>query len=144
MVYLVYGPPCSGKTTYVREHMKRGDIVSDVDDLYAAISGADPHNAEDINVHDTAILLNEALLDMIRDRRGKWKNAFVISLANTEKRVRDAMERVNADEAVFIDTPPEVCMQRAQTERPFYFRWVIEDWFMTGDFFDVESSNNAK
>ncbi len=33
-VYIVYGPPMSGKTSYVIEHMEKGDIVVDMDSLY--------------------------------------------------------------------------------------------------------------
>jgi predicted kinase len=55
-VYLIYGPPCSGKTHYIKEHMQDGDIVCEVDDIYAAISGNDPHDA-DLYVHEVALEL---------------------------------------------------------------------------------------
>jgi predicted kinase len=32
-VVLVCGPPCAGKTTYVREHANPGDLIIDYDDL---------------------------------------------------------------------------------------------------------------
>ena len=52
----------------------------------------------------------------------------MVSLANTPEKVKAAMDRVNADEAVFIDTPFDTCMERAK-ERPFYFAFLIEEWF---------------
>lgn len=131
MVYLVYGAPCSGKSTYVREHKRPGDIVCDVDRLYSAISLNEEHQSE-LHALETASRLQEALLDIIRDRAGNWKNAYVVSLANTRERVEKAMERVNADESVFMDTPIETCLERAG-ERPFYFPWIIEEWFEKGD-----------
>ena len=46
MVYLIYGSPCSGKTTYVKEHFKTGDIVCDVDKLYSALCFNEEHTEE--------------------------------------------------------------------------------------------------
>lgn len=37
-VIIVYGPPCSGKTTYVLENKGVNDIVVDMDRLYEAIT----------------------------------------------------------------------------------------------------------
>lgn len=131
MVYLVYGAPCSGKTTYVREHFHTGDIVCDVDRLYAALCFNEEHQSE-LYALETASKLQESLLDIIKNRKGNWKNAWVISLANTSEKLAEAMRRVNADEAIPIETPIDVCMERAK-DRPFYFRWIIEEWFYTGD-----------
>ena len=130
MVYLVYGAPCSGKSTWIAEHMKRGDVLCDVDTLYAAISGQDAHDA-DLHVHEIALSLKERLLDAVRDRAG-FEDAYVASIANTREKLQAEMERVNADEAVFINTPYEVCMERAK-ERPFYFQFLIQEWFETHD-----------
>ena len=136
MTYLIYGSPCSGKSHYIKEHMTDGDLVCDVDLIYGAISNHDPHDA-DLYVHEVALMLRQNLLDIIRDRKGNWKNAYVVSLANTPEKLKADMERVNADEAIFIDTPYEVCMERAK-ERPFYFQWIIQEWFQT-----YEEVNNA-
>lgn len=127
MVYLIYGPPCSGKTHYIKEHMQDGDIVCEVDDIYAAISGNDPHDA-DLYAHEVALELRQHLLDIIRDRKGGWRNAYVPSIANTPEKVKVDAERINADEIIYIDTPYEVCMERAKN-RPFGFRFLIEEWF---------------
>ena len=127
MVYLVYGAPCSGKSRYISEHMERGDIVCDVDSIYAAISGQDPHDA-DLHVHEIALKLKDELLDTIRDRNGNWGDAYVTSIANTREKLQKHMARVNADECIFVDTPYEDCMSRA-AERPSYFALLIQEWF---------------
>lgn len=129
MVYLIYGSPCSGKSTYINEHMKRGDLICDVDLIYGAISGQNPHDAE-LYTHETACQLTSALKDIIRDRQGGWKDAYVVSIANTTEKVKAEADRIKADECIFIDTPYEVCMERAE-ERPFYFQWIIQEWFET-------------
>lgn len=132
MVYLIYGCPCSGKSTYIKEHMSRGDVVCDIDLIYSAISADDEHDAE-LYVHAVAQRVTESLLDIIRDRAGIKKDVYVVSLANTKEKLEKAKERINADECIFIDTPYETCMERAK-ERPFYFQWLIQEWFQMSDF----------
>lgn len=129
MVYLIYGSPCSGKTTYIKNHKRNGDIVCDVDRLYSAISFNEEHQTE-LYAQEVASELYKEMLNIIRDRKGSWKNAFVVSLANTPQKVDEMKERINADECIFIDTPFEVCMERAK-DRPFYFQWIIDEWFAT-------------
>lgn len=131
MVYLIYGPPCSGKSTYTMEHMKRGDLLCDVDMLYSAISGENPHDAE-LNVHEIACKLYGELANIIHDRVGGWKNAYVLSCANTHEKVKEESEKIRADEVLFMDTPYEVCIKRT-AERPHYFQWLVQEWFETSD-----------
>ena len=38
-VYLVYGAPMSGKTTFVRENMEIGDLIIDIDSIWECVSG---------------------------------------------------------------------------------------------------------
>lgn len=44
MITVVTGPPCSGKTTYVRDHARPGDIIVDFDALAVALGSTDPHD----------------------------------------------------------------------------------------------------
>ena len=46
MIYVVTGPPCGGKSTYIKKHAKTGDIVIDMDNLARALT------TEDIGNHD--------------------------------------------------------------------------------------------
>lgn len=131
MVYLIYGSPCSGKTTYIKEHLKDGDIVCDVDRLYSSVSLNEEHQTE-LYAQEVASKLYTEMLNIIRDREGNWKNAYVVSVANTSERVKKESERIKADETIFIDTPYEVCIERAK-DRPFYFPFLIQEWFETKD-----------
>ena len=106
-------------------------MLCDVDLIYGAITNSDTHDAE-LYTHEVACELNSLLKDIIRDRKGNWKNAYVVSIANTKEKLQAEKERINADECIFIDTPYEVCIDRAK-ERPFYFQWIIQEWFETRD-----------
>ena len=74
-------------------------------------------------------MLKAQLLDIIKERKGTWKDAYVVSIANTKEKIERDMERINADADIFIDTPFEVCMERAKN-RPFEFQWMIQEWFL--------------
>ena len=102
-----------------------------VDLLYLAISNHNAHDA-DLHTHEVALQLKERLLDIIRDREGGWSDAYVVSIANTKEKLQAFKERINADECIFIDTPYETCIERAK-ERPFYFQFLIQEWFETRD-----------
>lgn len=129
MIYLIYGAPCSGKSTYISEHAKRGDLICDVDLIYQAISGEDPHDA-DLYIHEIALMLKRELLDIIRERKGTWKNVYVASIANTPEKVSKLADQIKADECILINTPYEVCMDRAKSRSP-YFQLLIQEWFET-------------
>lgn len=43
-IVFVVGAPCSGKSTYVKEHIKDNDIVFDYDKLAKAMTNGDNHN----------------------------------------------------------------------------------------------------
>lgn len=42
-VYVIHGPPLSGKSTYVQNHKGRNDIIFDYDLIMSAISGLEVH-----------------------------------------------------------------------------------------------------
>ena len=136
MVYLIYGPPCSGKSTYISSQLGKNDIVCDVDLIFEAISNHEGHD-NDLYVHEIALKLRETLLDIIRDRNGGWDNAYVVSIANTDSKVKKDAGRINADKCLLMNTPFEVCMERAK-DRPFHFKYLIQEWFELRDLKDSE------
>lgn len=132
-VYIVFGPPMSGKTTYVKENMERGDIVVDMDRLFSAISLFDLYDKPETLKYNIFAVRN-TLLDNIKTRYGKWNNAWIIGgYSNVHDRTRLADEL--GAELIFIDTPKEVCIKRLDTccDLRYYqksdYKMYIDKWF---------------
>ena len=76
-VFIVYGMPLSGKSTYVEERKGRLDIVLDMDSLYQAITWLPPYEKPDSLFRLVRSVYNH-LLDIVKTRTGRWQTAWVI------------------------------------------------------------------
>ena len=128
-VYIIYGAPCSGKADWVKDVAEPDDIVLNIDKLWAAIRADkcgvyDKPNALKQNV----FALRDSLIDMIRVRRGRWDNAYIIGGYPLEGERERLAEIVGADKIIFIDTPKDVCMLRAKSISADMEKFVA-DWF---------------
>lgn len=106
-VYIVYGSPCSGKSTYVSQVYNYGDVIIDIDRLYQAITLEDkyikPNEAKNL-----VLSTYNYLIELIINRKGNWKNCFIIgSFANKIKRER-LKDKLKA-ELIFINETKENC-----------------------------------
>lgn len=124
-VYYIYGAPCSGKSTFVRENMQRGDLVLDIDRLWSALSGQ-PEYIKPNEIKSVVFTARNAIFDAIKTRAGNWQQAFVIEGGAL---LGDRMRRIDAlgAEGIFIDTPKETCLDRLasdESRRAVQAQWV--------------------
>ena len=128
-VYLVYGAPCSGKTTWVNDVAESGDLILDIDRLWNAVRAEKCGQYDKPNeIKSNVFALRDCLLDTIRVRRGKWRNAYIIGgypLQGERERLADS---VGANKIIFIDTPKDICLERAKLKND---EWVdfVNNWF---------------
>jgi len=109
-VYLVYGPPMAGKSTYVRQHMKYGDMVIDIDAIASAISYMDMHDKPD-NLRYNVFAIKNELINQIKTRYGSFKSAWIIGgYPNCADRDRIVSE--TGAEVIFVEATREECMTR--------------------------------
>lgn len=131
-VFLVFGAPLSGKHTYVKEYMLRGDIVVDMDMLYAAVSMQPSFDKPD-NLFSNVIGVHNLLIDNIKTRYGKWNNAWVIG-GYADKYKRERLANDLGAEIIFCDVSKEECLRRLEVDEARRYRipeWreYIEKWF---------------
>lgn len=131
-VYIVYGPPMSGKTTYVRNNMQRGDIVVDMDLLFSAVSMLPTYDKPD-NLLSNVMMIHNTLIDNIKTRYGKWNNAWVIG-GYADKYKREKVADDLGAEIIFCDVDKEECLRRLKLDESRQYRireWTeyINKWF---------------
>ncbi len=139
-VFIVWGSPLSGKTSYVQSVARYGDIILDIDKLWAAISGR-PEYEKPNRIRENVFALRDTMLTMIEQRRGYWQTAYVVGgYALPSERERLA-NRLNA-ECIYIDTSKEECFQRLADCRDGRKKneWerYISEWWETFERFRVE------
>lgn len=129
-VYLVYGSPLSGKSTYVKDNMNYGDIVVDIDNIWECIGGQDRY-VKPKRLTQNVFSLRDYMVDMIKVRRGNWLNAYIIGgyplISERERLIRSLGAR-----EIFINTPKEECLQRLMCDSSRNKdEWVkyIEEWW---------------
>ena len=123
-VYIVYGPPMVGKKTFVSENMERGDLVVDMDKLFAAIS-MQPYFDKPNNLLSNVIGVRDLLIDNIKTRYGKWYNAWIIG-GYADKYKREWLADQLGAELVFINATKEECIARLTVDKDRQYR--IDEW----------------
>lgn len=121
-VYIVYGSPRAGKTTWVKENAHDDDLILDIDRIWEALCKAGLEKPGRIKANVFGV--RDALIDQIRIRKGSWRNAYIIGgypHATDRQRLADLLQA----ELIFIDTPKEVCLERAEGVWKDY----VEDWW---------------
>lgn len=121
-IYIVYGSPCSGKSTYVDSVALKDDLIIDIDRIYSAIN-----NERSNRLYDNVMMVYRSLIDMVQTRNGRWVNAFIVRTFPL-KGERERLASSLGAELVHIDTPHEVCMERALGRAKGYDK-IVSDWW---------------
>lgn len=133
-VWLVYGSPLSGKTSYVNEVADEGDLIIDIDSIWECVSGCDRY-VKPKRLNSVVFGVRDCLLDSVRYRRGKWNNAYIIGgYPLTSERERLCKE-LGAKE-VLIESTEQECIDRlimlddSDKRKQQTREWIkyIEDW----------------
>jgi len=125
--YIVYGSPCSGKTTLVNQLRQRGDILIDMDRLYEAISGCSLYDKPD-NIKTAVFAARDALLDVVKTRNGQWANAYIIG-GYPHKAQRDALAKRLGATLIYCEATRDECMAKAIGPRATEWKKYISKWF---------------
>ena len=130
-VYLVWGSPLSGKSTYVDEVAVWGDLIVDVDSIWQCVSGRERYK-KPARLKPVVFGIRDTLLDMVRHRCGSWRNAYVVGgypLVNERERL---MRSLGARE-VYVESSQAECLARLKNCRDGRdvgeWRKYIDDWW---------------
>lgn len=126
-IYIIYGAPCSGKTTYALEQMSNNDIIVDLDMIYEMLTGQDGHEHSE-GLRFIAFKIRDTLYDIIKTRYGRFDNAYIVA-GLPHRGEREALARRLGAELVHIDTSEGECIKRAEG-RASHTTQIIKNYFV--------------
>ena len=130
-IYLVYGAPLSGKTTWVEQNKNEGDLIIDIDDIWQCVSGCERYKKPN-RLKSVVFKVRDTLLDTVKYRFGKWCNAYIIGGYPLQSE-RERLCRELGAEEIFIQASKAECLARleADAERSGIdeYKSFIDRWF---------------
>ena len=130
-VFIVYGAPFSGKSTYVRQNAEIGDLIVDLDSIYEAITPA-PRYHHTEQVKRIAFGIRDYLYDQIRTRNGGWDTAWIIGGVPRKMERERLAARLGAS-LVLVECDKDECykrLYRCEDGRGLEWGDFIDDWFL--------------
>lgn len=113
-VFLVYGSPLSGKSTYVSTVQEPGDLILDMDRIWECVSGLKTYT-KPACLNSVAFGIRDYLMESVRIRRGKWQNAYIIGgyplISERERLCRQLGAR-----EVYIECTQAECLKRLEND----------------------------
>ena len=91
-VYVVHGPPLSGKSTYVQEHKGPNDLVFDFDLIMSALSGLPVHQHNE-NLIGYVLDIRDLIINRLR-HEDKLDAAWII-VTTIRPRLRQALSGID-------------------------------------------------
>lgn len=141
MIRVVIGPPCSGKSTYVRQHREKGDVIIDFDKLAQCLGSDEKHAAPDAIKAVTFKARDAAIKEVCENGYDAW----IIHTKPTEKQ-REMYDAAGA-EYIEMDTDLETCLERCESDdRPPGTAEIIKRYFeaLKGASFSSGRRSNMK
>lgn len=128
-VFLVYGPPLSGKTTYVLQHAGPDDLIVDLDRIAVAIGNA-PVYERSGGIKAATFLVRDCLYDHIRTRGGTWPTAWIVG-GYPRKDDRERLATRLGASIIRIEATESDCIARLYEDdsRPLIWEEYIHKWF---------------
>ena len=129
---IVHGPPCSGKSTYVREHMGERDVCFDYDKIANALTGKQLHTLADKNhARPMVLAVRHAMLESYHRHAGGIRDFYVITSSQSPA-FWAAMDAYHP-ETVEMGTDMDTCLKwlaqdESRTEKQTW-ETIIKNWF---------------
>lgn len=117
------GAPCSGKSTYVRDHAAPGDIVIDFDVLAVALGSTDPHD----HGHEVRMVAIEARRAAITAAIQAHLRGHAVWIVDIDPSLRMAAYRQAGARFYLCSAPRDELHRRADEARPARWHQLIDE-----------------
>lgn len=128
-IFLVYGSPLAGKASYVKSVAEPGDLIIDIDDIWACVSGLNKYTKPP-RLNAVVFSVRDKLMECVKYRVGKWNNAYIIGgypLISERERI---CKELGARE-IYIESTKEECLEKLENldiDKKEYSKF-IENWW---------------
>lgn len=129
-VFLVWGAPLSGKTSYVKDVMNEGDLIIDIDSIWESVSGC-PRYTKPPKLTQCVFAIRDLEMDFIKYKVGQWGSCYLLGGFPLVSE-RERLIKMYGAREVFVDTSREECLRRLEADEARdkdKWRQYIEDWF---------------
>ena len=129
-IYIVFGAPLSGKSTFVNNNSIKGDLILDMDNIWQSISGQDKY-IKPYQLKPYVFKIRDLILEGIKYRLGAWTNAYIVGGYPFKAERERLIKELNAKE-VYINSTKEECISRLKEDKQRDFKeWeqYILNWF---------------
>lgn len=125
-IYLVYGPPLSGKTTWVKDNANENDLIIDMNNIWECVNSiAADKGYKPMCLNSIVFGVRDYLIESVRIRRGRWNNAYVVGgyplISERERLCRSLGAR-----EIFIEASKDECLERIKLDA----QRSVKDWTM--------------
>lgn len=133
-VTIVCGPPGSGKSSYVEQRIRWGDIVIDMDKLWVAISGQKEYDKPE-GLLPYVLNMRDGLYRALETSKGKAQHVWIIAgLPKAEDR-NGLRNRFKTENVIVLETPHVTCLRNIRNDPRREQRWehwqeLVGKWWM--------------
>lgn len=129
-VYIVYGSPLSGKTSFVKENAAEGDLIIDMDNIWQCVSGCKRY-VKPNRLKSIVFSVRDNLIESVKYRRGKWLNAYIIGGYPFQAERERLADQLGA-RMIHIDTGKDECLKRlyssSDRDIPEWEKYINDYW----------------
>lgn len=144
--HIIWGPPASGKTTYVSDNKGENDVIFDFDNIMRVISGLKPHEKND-DLIEYVLDIRELMINRLKNET-RFDNVWII-VTWLDDDFKSKFEDFESVDYILMETSKEECKKRVKENEDRQATkdeqiQVIEEWFEKYEKLQEEKQNNAQ